>query len=292
VDALVAQRTSGFQSQLASAVARDTQLLRTGAGGREAAELSRRLAVLRSLQGQPDPTLRRAATATAPRSASSPTPWVLVLVGAGSGLAAGLVLSTLLAVARRRRPFYDRPVAPGSSDRAVEALVERLEQRLAARESALAARERDLQARIDELRMLEARAASPDTASPDTAPLAERERALAERERNLEERVATVTKRELALARAAARSAPQPAQQAPPPAKPPASVRAADPAAGGGFNLSVLERLVAERGGSHPERLDEWSSYLFFLRDYAGADGNLPPSFDALVEETFRPLLT
>jgi capsular polysaccharide biosynthesis protein len=65
VDALIAQRTASFQSQLASAVSRDEQLL-AGSKDAEAGELARRLAVLRSFQGQPDPTLRRVSTATAP----------------------------------------------------------------------------------------------------------------------------------------------------------------------------------------------------------------------------------
>jgi hypothetical protein len=64
-------------------------------------------------------------------------------------------------------------------------------------------------------------------------------------------------------------------------------VRSAD----GAWNLDVLRRLVEERGGKHPERLDAWNTYLFFLRDYAGPDGRLPASFDALVEEEFRDLL-
>jgi capsular polysaccharide biosynthesis protein len=281
VDALIAQRTSGFQSQLTSAIARDEQLLQATGPGAEANELARRLAVLRSLQGQADPTLHRAATATAPTDASSSKVWELVLLGAGIGLAAGAAVALALALVRRRSTsVYDPPMAqpvaqptvePGSDDAAAEALVERLEQRLAARESALAARERDLQARIDELRAIEAE-------RPD---LDARERELDERERGLEERVAAVTKRELAVARVAA------ARPEPPPAAPTAPRVQAN----GGFDLGILERLVEERGPSHPERLEEWQSYLFFLRDYAAADGTLPHSFDALVEETFRPLL-
>lgn len=297
VDALIAQRTASFQSQLASAVGRDEQLL-AGSKGVQAAELSRRLAVLRSFQGQPDPTLRRASTATAPTSAFSPNVIGLVLAGAGTGLAVAALLSLLLALVRRRSPAYDRPVAGGGYDkRAAEALADRLEQRIAARESALAARERDLQRKIDELRSLEAQPAPAPRPEPhDDAELVERERVLAERERQLEERVAAVTKRELAVARAAAaakppepESVPQPAPEPEPaPAGPAPSVTRAD---GGAYNLTALERLVDERGAAHPERAEEWSSYLYFLRDYASADGSLPSSFDALVEETFEPLL-
>lgn len=280
VDALIAQRNASFQSQLASAVQRDTHLLAGSSGGAQNAELARRLAVLRSFQGQPDPTLRRASTAIAPTSASWPNLLRLVLYGAGAGLAAAVLISLLLALVRRRSPAYDRGMAPPASDnQAAEALVDRLEQRLAARESALAARERDLREKIDELRALESQ-------RPDDAHLVERERSLAERERQLEERIATVAKRELAVARAAARPAPPEPQPAP---KPPAAIPQAD---GGAYNLTALERLVEERGSAHPERAEEWSSYLYFLRDHAAADGSLPVSFDALVEETFGPLLT
>jgi hypothetical protein len=221
VDALIAQRASAFQSRLTSAIARDSHLLRSTRPGPQATELARRLAVLRGLQGEADPTLRRASTATPPASAASRPLWQLVLLGAAAGLAVAALLVLALTLAHRRAaPAYDLPVAePGSDVGAAEALVERLEQRLAARESALAARERDLQARIDELRRLRG------------------------------------------------------------------------PRREGVFDLGVLERLVAERGGAHPDRLEEWESCLVLLRDHAAADGSLPHSFDPLVEETFRPLL-
>jgi hypothetical protein len=295
VDALIAQRTASFQSQLASAVSRDEQLL-AGSTGTEASELARRLAVLRGFQGQPDPTLRRVSTATAPTSAFWPNVLRLVLTGAATGLAVAAVLSLLLALVRRR-PAYDRAVpSRGSDDRAAEVLADRLEQRLAARQSALAARERDLQKKIDELRSLEAQPA-PTPEPADDSDLVEREQALAERERRLEERVAAVTKRELAIARAAARPAPPPepvpiAKPEPEPEPEPAPPTAIPRADGGAYNLTALERLVDERGGAHPERAEEWSSYLYFLRDYASADGSLPQTFDSLVEETFEPLLT
>lgn len=291
VDALVSQRTASFQSQLESAVHRDEQLLAAGSAGAQANELARRLAVLRSFAGQPDPTLRRASTATAPTSAFWPNVLGLVLTGGGVGLAVGAAVSLLVGLMRRREPAYDRPMAPrGSDDRSAEALADRLERRLAARESALAARERDLQQKIDELRALEAR---PGPEPADDSQLVERERALAERERQLDQRVAAVTKRELAVARAAAQAAPPPPAPEPPPSPaletPPPAVLRAD---GGAYNLTALERLVAARGGAHSERAEEWASYLYFLRDYASADGSLPQSFDALVEDTFGPLFS
>jgi hypothetical protein len=59
----------------------------------------------------------------------------------------------------------------------------------------------------------------------------------------------------------------------------------------GHWNLTVLERLVEERGGEFPERIDEWASYLFFLRDYAEPDGSVPASFDWLIEDEFAELV-
>ena len=47
-------------------------------------------------------------------------------------------------------------------------------------------------------------------------------------------------------------------------------------AADGRWNLFSLQRLVDERGGEHPERIEEWSSYLYFLREYAEPDGSVP----------------
>ena len=59
----------------------------------------------------------------------------------------------------------------------------------------------------------------------------------------------------------------------------------------GHWNLTELERLVEERGREFPERIDEWASYLFFLRDYAEPDGSVPASFDWLIEDEFAELV-
>ena len=53
----------------------------------------------------------------------------------------------------------------------------------------------------------------------------------------------------------------------------------------------ALERLVEERGGSFPTGGDEWTSYLFFLREYAESDGTVPASFDWLIEDEFAELV-
>ena len=95
-----------------------------------------------------------------------------------------------------------------------------------------------------------------------------------------------------------AKAPPPPPRPAPPPPvepepAPPPEPEPAEPAlrSEGAWNLNALRRLVEEHGAEHPDRLDAWSSYLFFLRDHAGPDGRLPSSFDALVEEEFAELL-
>src|SRR5205823_6768281 len=153
-------------------------------------------------------------------------------------------------------------------------LVDRLEARLLARESALAARERDVQAKLDELRQAAAAAGTPT--KPDDSDLRRREEAL-------EKRVEAVTKRETEMARHAAELAVRERKLADDEAA--AAARAAERAAApepvpiptnrgaGRYSLTDLEELVARRGGEHPDKLEEWQSYLFFLRDYATSDG-------------------
>jgi hypothetical protein len=55
--------------------------------------------------------------------------------------------------------------------------------------------------------------------------------------------------------------------------------------------LTELERLVADAGDGSPERLEEWRWYLFYLRDFAAADGSLDDTFGLLVETAFGELL-
>jgi Skp family chaperone for outer membrane proteins len=295
VDTLINQRTATFQSEVSAAVRRYTQLLsqmsraeRAGPGG---AELERRLAVLRTVQGQPDPSLSHAGQATAPTDASSAGVGELTGLGALIGLGAGALAALALFLVRRREPLpaaaYDRLVA---DDAGLEELVTKLDDRLAAREAALAARERDLQAAIAELRAAQAQVLDEEHA----ARLAELER----RERDLDERVAAVTKRELEVARLTAEAAVREREPEPEPEPAPPPVPFAPPlpplegAADGRYNLVALERLVEARAGDYPERAEEWSSYLFFLREYAGPDGNVPATFDWLIQDTFGELVS
>ncbi len=92
--------------------------------------------------------------------------------------------------------------------------------------------------------------------------------------------------RERELESAAERAAPEP-----PPQPPPAKVVAIGESPAAGYNLRQLEQRVAEHAEEYPDRYEDWSSYLFFLREYADFDGRLPSSFDYLVEEVFAELL-
>jgi capsular polysaccharide biosynthesis protein len=364
-DALVKQRTAGFQSQLATTVRRDEQLLaalspsaRAGAAG---VDLQKRLAVLQGFEGEPDPTIRHAGQASAPESAAWPDVPRLAAIGAASGLAAGLLAALLLVlgrVGRRRAADGVAPYDRGVSDRLVERLEQRVadriaaleaeRERLSAREAGLDAREKEVAAKLDELR---AAVEAAPVAAP-AAPLAATQgaeaeaaaEALAAREAALQARIAELTQREIGLARraagiaaqekaAAARSEeleqraaeleeqleearrraeaalerkPEPERErAQAPRHPVAELVAtrtappgpapAAPAAGedqtGAWNLMVLERLVNDRGEEFPDRRDEWTSYLYFLREYAAPDGTVPSSFDGLIQETFSELV-
>jgi hypothetical protein len=139
------------------------------------------------------------------------------------------------------------------------------------------------------------------------SPSGPRDEKLVERERQLNERIALVTRRERELAKRAGRLAkrekaaasreqaaetePVPTRPVPfPMLQPEAPIAPAAPARNG-WTLGDLERLVRDRGPDFPDRTAEWDAYLFYLRDYSGADGRLPESFRPLVEEVFGQLL-
>jgi len=306
---LVSQRTALFQSDLARAIHRDERLVANGASQ----AVATRLTTLRGFAGQADPTVRVASDAGLPAGSSWPNVGRIVLEGIAAGAAAGILLAAALLALRRRgssrREGYDR----GVEREAVEELVERLEARLSAREAALVARERDLQSAVAELRSERERHASVDTAAAE----------LTEREQQHGERVAAVQQRELTLARRAAelgvrereleaaqaqlarreqelaaraeeleqRAAELEEQAAAAPPPPAPVVALAGEGGDGRFNLVALERLVEERRGEFPDRAEEWLSYLYFLRDYAAADGAVPASFDGLIQDTFSELV-
>jgi len=165
---------------------------------------------------------------------------------------AGLVAGIAAAVALAEQR---RPVASGDP-RAERRLNARLDQ-VAKRERALARRAGELAVREQELQRRQgalSAAPPPSTSPPRLEP---------ERRPELETE---------------AESQPEPAASAP--------VAAAD-----GWNLEALRARVDARAADYPDRVDEWRSYLFFLRDHADVDGRLPSNFDGLVLDVFEPLL-
>jgi hypothetical protein len=82
----------------------------------------------------------------------------------------------------------------------------------------------------------------------------------------------------------------EPGAAAPPPSAPAPEARPA-PSTYSAYTLAQLEHLVAAAARDTPERADEWTAYLFFLRDHAEPDGRLPARFDALVADVFADVL-
>ncbi|HET8893413.1 MAG TPA: Wzz/FepE/Etk N-terminal domain-containing protein [Gaiellaceae bacterium] len=171
-----------------------------------------------------------------------------------------------------------------------------------ARERALALREEELAARE---RALEATRAEGEWGEQELAAIAARETALSHREaelvkahQELADQEARLAERERLLAEEQARPVVQIPMAPPPPPQPTAAFEPLAPLGDlvavetpGRWNLSRLEQLVADYGDEFPARVEEWRSYLYFLKDHADAAGNLPSRFDWLVEDTFRELL-
>jgi capsular polysaccharide biosynthesis protein len=111
---------------------------------------------------------------------------------------------------------------------------------------------------------------------------------LAAGEAEVEQRAAALSDREHRVAR----SQPSGENRPPEPERdasalpPPPSV----PGESGTWTLEDLRGHVERLGAAHPDRLDEWSSYLLLLGDYADAEGRIPSKFDWLIEETFGEL--
>jgi hypothetical protein len=199
--------------------------------------------------------------------------WRDVLYGAVAGL---LVALAVLAVAGSRTVVPADQAAARREVRKREGLLERRldevtrrERALARRAGELAVREqtaRDREARLEAQALQEARAApSPTPPAPAPPPVA-----------------------------------PVPAAPVPPPPEPveitAAEVAAAPPeplvrSDGGGWNLDDLERRVASDTTASDQQREEWRTYIFFLRDHAQTNGDLPPSFDSLVEDVFGDLI-
>jgi hypothetical protein len=122
--------------------------------------------------------------------------------------------------------------------------------------------------------------------------VAKRERALARRAGELAAREKQLQRREEELAAASARPTPSPVEPEPEPEpEPEREAVSLSPTAAAESNLNALETLVRQQTSADPARIDEWNTYLFFLREHADSDGKLPASFDGLVGDVFGDLL-
>jgi hypothetical protein len=146
------------------------------------------------------------------------------------------------------------------------------------------------------------------------------DRDLSRREGLLEQRVKGVTARERALADragklaareqeldaratqiAASKREPEAVAVPPPPPPPPpapeavpapeAKAEPALPPRAGTWNLSDLQRAVDAQTGATPGQIENWRTYLYFVRQHASPDGTLPRSFDPLIADVFGEIL-
>jgi hypothetical protein len=191
----------------------------------------------------------------------------------------GLVAGGALTYPRWRRTAL-QPISGAADDPEVE---RRLKQRIDAvtkRERALARRAGELAAselkakkRQDELAQLEAR-------------LKQRDDELGVTKQQLATRAGDIAASQKELA---ARAAAVPSPTAPEPDPPPEPTVAAPQRAVrmGTWNINDLQRTVDSQSGATPEQADAWTTYLFFLREHAAADGSLPRQFDGLIADVF-----
>jgi hypothetical protein len=63
------------------------------------------------------------------------------------------------------------------------------------------------------------------------------------------------------------------------------------PARAGTWNLKDLQRAVDAQTDATPEELENWRTYLYFVREHASPDGSLPRSMDALIADVFAEIL-
>jgi hypothetical protein len=210
---------------------------------------------------------------------TSPTPRRNLLI---CGLL-GLIAGGAVAFPRRRRATSALPVGSGTVDPSVERRlnkrvdeVAKRERALARRAGELAKREAGIEKRSGELEQLEARLKQRDAELGATKQqLAARASDLAASQRELETRAAE----------------PPPPLPEPAPAAQPGPAASEPPVRWPGFwNVNTLQHAVDSQSGATAEQVEEWSTYLFFLRQQAGADGSLPRQFDGLIEDVFGSL--
>jgi len=203
---------------------------------------------------------------------TSPMPGRNVLITTLAGLVVGIAAAAVLSSGRQSHAT----VADPRVERRLQARIAQVTQRersLAQRAGQLAAREQDLERREDELA---AAAAAEPARAPEREPQAPESKPEPAPHREQKPEPGPEPEPE-----------PAPALEAEPP-------QAATPQvpAPGRWTLQALEELSRERTrvGASAAQQEEWSTYLFFLREHAGADGSLPSSFDPLVTDVFGPL--
>jgi hypothetical protein len=201
---------------------------------------------------------------------TSPTVGRNFLITGLIGLVAGLAA---LAALVRGRP---RAAAAAPRDPAVERRLRARIDQVAKRERALAKRAGDLAARerSSEQRLAEREAALRGREAELGAQRRAGEEELAKRKTELEEAQAAV---------------PEPVPE-PEPEPTPAPQPEAVPT--GAWTIELLEQRVAQRRERFPDQADEWTTYLYFLREHASIDGSLPRSFDSLIADVFADAIS
>jgi hypothetical protein len=287
-DEFVAERSGVFQRELNRTIAQLREQLRNVPASQRnmppTDELVARVSALRAFLGERDPTVSVAGNAVARDDVVWPRP-VPVL---GTALLSSLVIGLAAAFLPGMRGRSPAPPTEDPAHSQREAALDDRVRGVTERELGLVRRAGELAARERELERRPAIQAAPAEPADDSelrsreAALDERLQKVTERERALGRRAGELAARERELDRREAAQEPEPELE---PVAPTARL------ATGAWNLVALERLVAERGAEFPDRVDEWRSYLFSLREHASLEGALPPSFDALVEDAFRELL-
>lgn len=203
---------------------------------------------------------------------TSPTPGRNLLICGLLGLAGGGVFARW-----RSRHIAAVPPRAGVADPNLERRlkqrvdeVTKRERALARRAGELAKREAGLEERRSGLDEFEARLKQRDVE------LGTKTHELAARGGEL-----VATERELQTRAAALRPAVEP-EDTPEPVTAPRPVTPV-----GSWNMGDLQRAVDAQSDATAEQMEEWRSYLFFLREHASPDGSLPRQFDGLVQEVF-----
>ena len=186
--------------------------------------------------------------------------------------AIGALVGLLLGAAAMFVLASSAPVARGGEDLDDRALRKR-EEVLAKRVEGVTARERALAEHAGKLAVRERE-------------LDERDERLEAGERDLTARAGLIAAREQELEERAAEAPPEPEPVVAAPAD-----QVAPAVRFGSWNVNDLQRTVDAQTGAPPEQVEEWRSYLFFLREHTASDGSLPAQFDGLVEDVFGAIV-